>query len=610
MRATRGVQKWSWAALASALASGSCQAPRQEAGGDCLFNDECRSPLVCSGRRCRLPCADRRDCQLLEQCERPEPEAVRVCLPEVYTRACGAGLPACPSGQVCAVDGRCRPECATSVDCPLGQVCSAQGRCGVPDAGGAEASVLDVVREGGAEGGVEAGPEATPEAATGAEPAPDVVADAGMDAGMDAPAEASPEAGGAEAGREAGDAAALRSVRSVAPGALCATLEDDSAWCWGSADYEVLSSLGDGGTVTALVPAPVRDDADPTRHLQGVRQLVRAKNGPSLAGSWVWDFACALLRGGTVRCWGANESGQLGQGSASMTPQGQPAAVPGLTGVTQLAAGIGFACALGSDGLLRCWGANDSGQLGLPVAPFLASPTVVPGLTGVRAVSAGSTGWCAQVGASEVRCTGGLFGAAPTAVQGLEDVVSVRGLSLSGYIACAAVTWNAATEAGTTAIDGVRCWSLLASGGIGNLTLGNPSARADGRAYSVLVPLSAAPYSEPLGQVLEVSAGNSASCARQSSGQVWCWGTTSYGLLGNTVSRVTSSNGSPYALRATALGAVTALAPSFDDEHLCWTRQRSATDPVQLYCIGFGPALGIGLEAAGPVVAPTRPVGF
>jgi alpha-tubulin suppressor-like RCC1 family protein len=67
------------------------------------------------------------------------------------------------------------------------------------------------------------------------------------------------------------------------------------------------------------------------------------------------------LAGGDVRCWGWNESGQLGDGT--FADRITPTRVAGLSGVRDLAAGQSHTCALLQEGSARCWGANAAGQL-------------------------------------------------------------------------------------------------------------------------------------------------------------------------------------------------------------------------------------------------------
>jgi alpha-tubulin suppressor-like RCC1 family protein len=92
------------------------------------------------------------------------------------------------------------------------------------------------------------------------------------------------------------------------------------------------------------------------------------------------DFhTCAVLTGGTVKCWGANFSGQVGDGSIDVGRL-SPVVVPGLAGVSKVAAGAAHSCALLGGGTVRCWGSNSEGQLGDGFASYRLSPGRVLGL--------------------------------------------------------------------------------------------------------------------------------------------------------------------------------------------------------------------------------------
>lgn len=78
-----------------------------------------------------------------------------------------------------------------------------------------------------------------------------------------------------------------------------------------------------------------------------------------------WHHQCALLIDGSVTCWGGDDRGQVGDGfvlGAGQGPSVPPTRVLG--GARVVAVGDNFSCALLIDGSVECWGANDAGQLG------------------------------------------------------------------------------------------------------------------------------------------------------------------------------------------------------------------------------------------------------
>jgi alpha-tubulin suppressor-like RCC1 family protein len=92
---------------------------------------------------------------------------------------------------------------------------------------------------------------------------------------------------------------------------------------------------------------------------------------------------CAILSGGRMMCWGENEDyGNLGIGTNATHLL--PVDVPGITGATAVAAGEAHTCAVvGSN--VYCWGANNSGQLGDGTQTDRWSPVQVGGGGGFRA---------------------------------------------------------------------------------------------------------------------------------------------------------------------------------------------------------------------------------
>ncbi|MCZ6688288.1 MAG: hypothetical protein O7H41_01660 [Planctomycetota bacterium] len=131
----------------------------------------------------------------------------------------------------------------------------------------------------------------------------------------------------------------------------------------------------------------------------------------------------ALLGDGTVRAWGSNWGGQLGDGTTAVSSTPVQVIYPFdptgfLTEVTAVAAGNGHTVAVRDDGLLRAWGYNENGQLGNGTTSLFATPTPVrvvdPSdptglLTGGITVAAGYFHTVALLRDGTVRAWGGNF---------------------------------------------------------------------------------------------------------------------------------------------------------------------------------------------------------
>ncbi|MBI2810789.1 MAG: hypothetical protein HYX67_08185 [Candidatus Melainabacteria bacterium] len=141
----------------------------------------------------------------------------------------------------------------------------------------------------------------------------------------------------------------------------CAVRDDGYVFCWG----QNASGSQGAGNSTAVRMAQ--------RPVVGISTATAVAVG--------WSHACALLSGGTVKCWGRNDQGQLG--SLGPTDQSTPVDVAGLTGVSQITAGGGTTCAIGTYGGntgVHCWGYNGYGQIGNGNTTNQANPTYVSSL--------------------------------------------------------------------------------------------------------------------------------------------------------------------------------------------------------------------------------------
>ena len=236
-----------------------------------------------------------------------------------------------------------------------------------------------------------------------------------------------------------------------------------------------------------------------------------------------WKHTCAIYGSGGLHCWGDNSSGQLGDGTT--TNSAIPVVVPGLIGVTSVSAGRTHTCAL-AQGVVKCWGDGADGKLGNGTVNSSPTPVSVVGLSAfgnqVVALAVGADFSCAQMqnvlsGVGTVRCWGGNSAGqvgngttspqvfAPATVSGLTGVTH---LTAGSYFACA-------VTGGT-----VRCWGSNSSGVFGNGSLigsNAPAVAATGITNATMV-----------------TAGGAHVCAANgTTGDAWCWGSRSFGQLGN-----------------------------------------------------------------------------
>jgi len=117
------------------------------------------------------------------------------------------------------------------------------------------------------------------------------------------------------------------------------------------------------------------------------------------------DHTCARMSDTTVRCWGDNQYGQLGDGTR--VARAQPVAAT-IAGAVDVQAGDRFTCARRQDGTVLCWGYNVYGQLGTGrTSEAIATPTPVARMRGASALRLGTATACAVVG-GQLHCWGRL----------------------------------------------------------------------------------------------------------------------------------------------------------------------------------------------------------
>ena len=302
-------------------------------------------------------------------------------------------------------------------------------------------------------------------------------------------------------------------VQAIAAGEFhtCAALTSGGAMCWGSNYY---GQLGDGTTVDKNTPVDV----------SGLSSDVQAIE----VGS---NHTCALLTSGGMMCWGSNHYGQLGNGISGWDEdETTPVDVVGLSsGVQAIAAGVYHTCALLTSGGVKCWGNNEYGQLGDGTYDNSPTPVDVVGLSsGVQAIAAGGEygaigHTCAVLLSGGMKCWGanelGQLGngttddsSTPVDVVGLSS--DVQAIAAGGIHTCAVL-----------ASGGVKCWGNNEYGQLGDGTTDDSYTPVD------VVGLSSGVQAIAAGG--EYDAGGEHTCAVLASGGVKCWGDNGSGQLGD-----------------------------------------------------------------------------
>jgi alpha-tubulin suppressor-like RCC1 family protein len=238
------------------------------------------------------------------------------------------------------------------------------------------------------------------------------------------------------------------------------------------------------------------------------------------------DDACAVLSSGAVECWGSNVEGELGNGTiASGDPGGSPVPtrVSGLTQATAVALGGGYACALLLDGTIRCWGSNSSGQLGNGSTTDSTTPVPVSHITSATAVAAGAFHTCALMADGTVECWGGNY----DGELGLGTSSGPQTCSTS--VPCATTPVKVPTLSRVTAIatgENDTC-ALLADGTVRCWGWNLDGELGDGTTTDSPTPVVVS----GLSGATAITMGDETACALVASGDVLCWGNNTDGQL-------------------------------------------------------------------------------
>jgi alpha-tubulin suppressor-like RCC1 family protein len=281
---------------------------------------------------------------------------------------------------------------------------------------------------------------------------------------------------------------------------------------------------------------------------------------------------CALDRANGVLCWGDNALGQLGRGGN--TPSPTPVPVSGLASPVTVATGNAHSCAVSSTGAASCWGWNNDGQLGAGDTTTRSTPAVVTGGLTFVAVSPGSVHTCGIVSAGYVYCWGGNpnreYGVDTTGASLVPHLVS----PVLHFSRIAAGTYH---TCGLTTTGAAYCWGGNVEGQLGTGDTASaltPQPVLGGRAY------------------VDIVSGSYHTCAIATSGLTYCWGYNATDQLGVSASTTFQS---PMPVQVSSSVVFSSLTAGYG--HTC-----GLTTTGDIYCWGDNRRgqLGDGTLTGGP----------
>jgi alpha-tubulin suppressor-like RCC1 family protein len=308
---------------------------------------------------------------------------------------------------------------------------------------------------------------------------------------------------------------------------------------------------GDGSETfayTGTLPTGVAFDADTGAFTGPAANAWNFKATQIAVGGY---HACARTTAGTVKCWGYNANGQVGNVTTadSLVPT-DVLSGPGeiLTGVASVAAGREHTCAVTTSGGVKCWGKNNEGQLGDTTTTgrvYAVAVAAVGGgqgttLTGVSSVSLGNSFSCALLTTQgKAACWGDnskaqLGNGQPThqnsstpvnvkttdSVGNAFDLTNMTQIDAGGAHTCAVVK-----NVNTT---NIFCWGARFYGQTGRDTGGTDSSAS----YAKVVLTWPGNTGNTNANIVKISAGSTHTCA-VSDGSAYCWGSNNFGQLGN-----------------------------------------------------------------------------
>jgi len=281
-----------------------------------------------------------------------------------------------------------------------------------------------------------------------------------------------------------------------------------------------LGQLGNG-TPSASTPTPSAVDRG---YVNGAPAFVSIESGG--------QFACGIVGGGKVVCWGNGSYGKLGNGGAGNVTVPTPVDLTNVSSnkaFVEVVTGESHACARTDSGSVYCWGDATEGQLGIGTNSAMNVPTLID-VTSVAApkavigLSTKGSLTCALISDGRAFCWGPDYYEQLGNGQGTTSSnVPTQVAATTPFTQIAAATDHACA---LTSDGDTYCWGSVQSGGIGNgSNTGQPknvpaailttSLPSNDTSFKALIP------------------GGDSTCGITAAGLSFCWGSDNFGVLGN-----------------------------------------------------------------------------
>ena len=323
---------------------------------------------------------------------------------------------------------------------------------------------------------------------------------------------------------------------------VCVLLRNNNVKCWGRNNHGQLglghsNTIGDGANEMGDNLSAVNLGTNLTAKQIAVGQ----------------DHNCVILNNDSVKCWGNNYYGRLGQGHRNNLGDGANEMGDSLSAVNlgtnltakQIAAGDNHTCVILNNDNVKCWGHNWHGQLGQghsntigdganEMGDNLSVVNLGTNLT-AKQITTGGNHTCVILNNDNVKCWGGNGSGA----LGLESAILKTGddanemgdnlsvVQLGTYLTAKQITAGYKHNCVILNNDNIKCWG---GNGNGQLGLGDTNHRGDRPSemwnFLPIVNLGADLTAK------QITAGSSNTCVVLSNNNVRCWGRNNYGQLG------------------------------------------------------------------------------